>query len=391
MTRSKGKRRVELRHLLAPPRYCGRSPVPLSPIAANFSESGRLGSGEDCARSAARTRRRRRRETARSAGDVTRWHGRLRRTIHRVYAAGHVGLVGTVIAARSRWMPTVRSAAQTLARRWLVGWPQALAVVSAQEPATRAEADKQRARRRSRTPRAVQAGRLRARDALRRGEGHLHPRPRGALSEARLAHDRQRLRLRRRLSRSRSVRQQGHARSCGPRRARRRTGRPRRGSRFRSWRTSGCWSRPGPRTATTRRRISSASAPTRRATTRPATPSDRTSFGGRAGVRPLRSCSLGGGLEYLNPRLGHGKDSRVPSIEQRLRSVDGAGPRRIGRLPALDGLSGGRLSRAEERAQGRVVSRRPLALRRSHHRPVSRSTASTPTCVSSSASSPGGA
>jgi outer membrane protein assembly factor BamA len=39
------------------------------------------------------------------------------------------------------------------------------------------------------------------------------------------------------------------------------------------------------------------------------------SFGARAGVRPLPLLMAGGGLEYLNPRLGEGKDSRVPSIE----------------------------------------------------------------------------
>ena len=38
-------------------------------------------------------------------------------------------------------------------------------------------------------------------------------------------------------------------------------------------------------------------------------------FGARAGVRPLPLVMAGGGLEYLNPRLGEGKDSRVPSIE----------------------------------------------------------------------------
>ena len=38
-------------------------------------------------------------------------------------------------------------------------------------------------------------------------------------------------------------------------------------------------------------------------------------FGGRIGVRPHPIVLVGGGLEYLNPRLGHGKDTRVPSIE----------------------------------------------------------------------------
>jgi hypothetical protein len=38
-------------------------------------------------------------------------------------------------------------------------------------------------------------------------------------------------------------------------------------------------------------------------------------FGARAGVRPFPLMLAGGGLEYLNPRLGEGQDSRVPSIE----------------------------------------------------------------------------
>jgi outer membrane protein assembly factor BamA len=39
-------------------------------------------------------------------------------------------------------------------------------------------------------------------------------------------------------------------------------------------------------------------------------------FGAQVGVRPAPIVLAGGGLEYLNPRLGQGKDSRVPSIEQ---------------------------------------------------------------------------
>jgi hypothetical protein len=51
--------------------------------------------------------------------------------------------------------------------------------------------------------------------------------------------------------------------------------------------------------------------------------SDQTSYaitsdrvGARAGVRPLSKALVGGGIEYLNPRLGPGQDSRVPSIEE---------------------------------------------------------------------------
>jgi hypothetical protein len=39
-------------------------------------------------------------------------------------------------------------------------------------------------------------------------------------------------------------------------------------------------------------------------------------FGARVGVRPVPIVLAGGGLEYLNPRLDAGNDRRVPSIEQ---------------------------------------------------------------------------
>jgi len=39
-------------------------------------------------------------------------------------------------------------------------------------------------------------------------------------------------------------------------------------------------------------------------------------FGASAGFRPHPILLAGGGLEYLTPRLGQGKDSRLPSIEQ---------------------------------------------------------------------------
>jgi hypothetical protein len=39
-------------------------------------------------------------------------------------------------------------------------------------------------------------------------------------------------------------------------------------------------------------------------------------IGTRIGVRPFPPLLAGGGVEYLNPRLGPGEDSRVPSIEE---------------------------------------------------------------------------
>jgi hypothetical protein len=59
---------------------------------------------------------------------------------------------------------------------------------------------------------------------------------------------------------------------------------------------------------------------------------DETSFairtdlvGGRAGVRPIPILLAGGALEHQNPRLGGGKDPRVPSIEQRFTAATAPG------------------------------------------------------------------
>jgi hypothetical protein len=43
-------------------------------------------------------------------------------------------------------------------------------------------------------------------------------------------------------------------------------------------------------------------------------------FGARVGVRPLPIVLAGGGVEYLNPILGRGEDRRVPSVEERFNS-----------------------------------------------------------------------
>lgn len=48
-------------------------------------------------------------------------------------------------------------------------------------------------------------------------------------------------------------------------------------------------------------------------------------FGVRAGVRPVPIVLAGGGLEFLNPRLGRGKDKRMPSIEERFDSTTAPG------------------------------------------------------------------
>jgi hypothetical protein len=48
-------------------------------------------------------------------------------------------------------------------------------------------------------------------------------------------------------------------------------------------------------------------------------------FGARAGVRPAWPILLGARFEYSNPQLGEGKDSRVPSIETIFNSVTAPG------------------------------------------------------------------
>ena len=87
----------------------------------------------------------------------------------------------------------------------------------AQEPQTREEADRQRREQQAKEVEGLPAERPGADAGLRRGQGDLHPRPRGLPSEARLVDHRQRVRLRPRLSRSRSVLQQRGARNLGGR------------------------------------------------------------------------------------------------------------------------------------------------------------------------------
>jgi len=48
-------------------------------------------------------------------------------------------------------------------------------------------------------------------------------------------------------------------------------------------------------------------------------------FGTRAGVRPFQFVLAGGGLEFLNPQLGRGEDEHVPSIEQRFTPLEAPG------------------------------------------------------------------
>jgi outer membrane protein assembly factor BamA len=50
-------------------------------------------------------------------------------------------------------------------------------------------------------------------------------------------------------------------------------------------------------------------------------------FGGRAGVRPVEHLLVGGGLEYLTPRLGNGQNDRFPDVTAAFRPSE---------LPGLD-------------------------------------------------------
>src|SRR5262245_26947865 len=74
MTRSKGKVACSFA-ICCPTSYCGRSPVPLSPIATNFSEPARLGRATVCATRSATARNATRVEaTKRGREDVTEAH-----------------------------------------------------------------------------------------------------------------------------------------------------------------------------------------------------------------------------------------------------------------------------------------------------------------------------
>jgi hypothetical protein len=50
-----------------------------------------------------------------------------------------------------------------------------------------------------------------------------------------------------------------------------------------------------------------------------------TMFGGRAAVRPVRVLAVGGGLEFLEPRLSNGSDQALPSIRDRFDEASAPG------------------------------------------------------------------
>jgi hypothetical protein len=53
-------------------------------------------------------------------------------------------------------------------------------------------------------------------------------------------------------------------------------------------------------------------------------------FGGRGGVRPVRPLLVGGGLEYLEPRVGRGKNDKFPDVHEEFDPTT---------VPGLDGTA----------------------------------------------------
>ncbi len=183
--------------------------------------------------------------------------------------------------------------------RWQYAWARRLRL-------RRSPSNPRRGRRQQREQkmrdRAVQAKRLRARDALRRGARRSSS---SAAKASIRSSDRSRPGAASPTAPAFAIAtcSTTTARSIsGPRPACSATGPPRRASRFRSWRTSGCWSKPGRRTATTRRRTSSASVPTR-LREQP----DQLSRSGRTCSAPAPACGpsdralSAAALEYLQP------------------------------------------------------------------------------------------
>ncbi len=213
----------------------------------------------------------------------------------------------------------------------------------------------------------------------------------GILSENRVAHDGKRLRVRRRLSRSRPVQQHGHAGSVG-----RDEHPPVLGHRgaphvSEAGGQAPATSRPGPRTATIRRRISSASAPTRPAPTQTSYAIRSDLFGAQR-RRPalFRSCWSGGGARV--------SESETRPRERQPRAFDRGAVQSVhalrasanrwttcARWPFWKSTIASRRTRA--RADGIASISRGSTI---GPPAATRSTASTPTSVSSSDSSPGG-
>ena len=93
-----------------------------------------------------------------------------------------------------------------------------------------------------------------------------------------------------------------------------------------------------------------------------------TMAGGRAGVKPARSLTVGGGVEYFRHELAPGRNRAVPSIEARFTDATAPGfvDTRNFLRPYLTFEY--RLPAAEERPQRRLVPHRGQPVRRPHRR-----------------------
>ena len=107
-------------------------------------------------------------------------------------------------------------------------------------------------------------------------------------------------------------------------------------------------------------------------------------FGGRAGVRPVEHLLVGGGLEYLTPRLGEGQSNKYPTVTEEFPPSELPGLVSPRRFPAVRRVHRGRLSRAAK-STGRAAGIASTSPTTTTAQPASsRSTASMPTCASSS-------
>ena len=94
-------------------------------------------------------------------------------------------------------------------------------------------------------------------------------------------------------------------------------------------------------------------------------------IGARAAMRVAPVVSIGGGLEYYEPRVSDGTDKALVSIGEQYRRGIGSRTLRAAELPSYHRVRRDRLAAAAERTQGRLVPRRAQSLRRSRSLGVS--------------------
>src|SRR5262245_30178253 len=317
MTRSKRKVSCSLA-ICSATSYCARSPVPLSPKARNLSDPGALGKGVACARTAADVR-------AASTADANsrRRAGSMTITCDTIHwrAPGRSRSVGKVssMVKRRRIRGGLRVAG-VVAAVWLAGvWPaagqEASEAQDAEEPASRAEADREKREAKSQDTHPYQPGRFERAMRLAEDRGlfvlgreGFYPKLGSLTTGSGFAigggyRDRDLFDKKGVIDVwiAASLRKYWatEVRLTFPRIANRRM-------LVETWAAHRDYPQEdffglGPDSA-------------RDAQTSYAITSDR--IGARAGVRPFPIMLVGGGTEYLNPRLGPGKDSSVSSIEE---------------------------------------------------------------------------